>query len=352
MKKLLTFILSIIMAFSTMAMVGCGEQKGVRILSLSDSVMSEFIADNKIDGKYDVYGVQEITSAQYDFIDKANPVKTIGVSATYVVSNDLSVDQVYNITKAIWESKGSIGHTVESTMDINKALATIGNVKIHPGAAKYYKEKNITISDDRIATVTNTGTANVTIYTGGTGGTYYAFTNGLQAQLKKKTTYNYTVVGDTGGSVANLKALKNRTCNMAIVQNDTMVNAYNGLTNNFSTGAITNFSVIGEVYPEVMQIVTNDPSIKTLADLKGSKKVVSIGDVGSGVEANAVALLRKYGIDIRLEGNAYVSSDISIKNLSVAKSADGMKDETIDVFFFTSGAPASSITDLAVTLNK
>jgi TRAP transporter TAXI family solute receptor len=192
---------------------------------------------------------------------------------------------------------------------------------------------------------------NITIYTGSTGGTYYAFTNGLQTQLSKKTDYNFTVVGDTGGSVANLKAMQSGDCKMAIVQNDTMVNAYNGFTNNFAqTGAIKNFSVIGQVYPEVIQIVTDDPSIKTLADLKGSKKSVSIGDVGSGVEANAVALLRKYGVDITFDEGSkkYTSTDITIQNLSVAKSAEAMKDNKLSVFFFTSGAPATSITEIAL----
>ena len=194
------------------------------------------------------------------------------------------------------------------------------------------------------------GTEQITIYTGGTGGTYYAFTNGLQTQLAKKTGYTYTVVGDTGGSVANLKAMNAGDCKMAIVQNDTMVNAYNGLTNNFESGAITNFSVIGEVYPEVIQIVTDDANIKSLADLKGSNKSVSIGDVGSGVEANAVALLKKYGVDITYDdvNKKYTSTDITIQNLSVAKSAEAMKDNKLSVFFFTSGAPATSITEIAL----
>ena len=193
---------------------------------------------------------------------------------------------------------------------------------------------------------------NITIYTGGTGGTYFAFTNGLQTQLAKKTGYTYNVLS-SGGSVANLKAINSGDCKMAIVQNDTMVNAYNGLTDNFATGKITNFSVIGEVYPEVIQIVTDDASITSLADLKNSGKSVSIGDVGSGVEANAVALLQKYGIDISRKGTdkEYTSTDIVIQNLSVAKSADAMKDDKLDVFFFTSGAPATSITELAVAKN-
>lgn len=196
------------------------------------------------------------------------------------------------------------------------------------------------------------GGTNITIYTGGTGGTYYAFTNGLQTQLAKKTGYTFTVIGDTGGSVANLKAIKNGDCKMAIVQNDTMVNAYNGFTNNFTqTGPITNFSVIGQVYPEVIQIVTDDANIKSLADLKGSNKSVSIGDVGSGVEANAVALLKKYGVNITFDETSkkYSSTDITIQNLSVANSADMMKEGKLSVFFFTSGAPATSITELATS---
>ena len=201
-----------------------------------------------------------------------------------------------------------------------------------------------------IATMTACDNA-ITIWTGSTGGTYCAFTNGLQTQLTKKTGYTFNVVGDTGGSVANLKAIGSGDCKMAIVQNDTMVNAYNGFTSSFAqSGAITNFSVIGQVYPEVIQIVTDDANIKSLADLKGKNKSVSvsIGDLGSGVEANAVALLKEYGVDIRLEGDKYVSNDIAIKNLSVAKSAEAMKDNKLDVFFFTSGAPATSITEIAL----
>jgi TRAP-type uncharacterized transport system substrate-binding protein len=112
--------------------------------------MNSFIADNKIDGKYDVYSVQPITSAQYDFLGDT-VIKTIGVSATYIISNELSEDVVYNITKAIWESKGSIGHSVESTMDTKYAYVTIGNVPVHPGAAKYYKELGLTV--DNIAKI-------------------------------------------------------------------------------------------------------------------------------------------------------------------------------------------------------
>ena len=52
---------------------------------------------------------------------------------------------MYNMTKALWENKDEIAkaHVVGSTMDINKAFVTIGNVPMHPGAEKYYKEQGL-----------------------------------------------------------------------------------------------------------------------------------------------------------------------------------------------------------------
>lgn len=190
----------------------------------------------------------------------------------------------------------------------------------------------------------------ITIKTGGTGGTYYSFTNAAAPMLSTKTGYTCTVL-PAGGSVDSLKSIGIGDCNMAIVQNDTMVNAYNGLTDNFKNGAIKNFSVLAHVYPEVVQIVChgrNADKIHSLADLKNSNLKVSIGDMGSGVEANAIALMEKYGLTFtKGSDGAWKSDDIQIQNLSVAKSADAVKDDALDVFFFTSGAPATAITELA-----
>ena len=199
------------------------------------------------------------------------------------------------------------------------------------------------------------GTTTINIKTGGTGGTYYGFTNAAAPMLSAKTGYTCTTL-PSGGSVDSLKSIGIGDCNMAIVQNDTMVNAYNGLTANFANNAIKNFSVLAHVYPEVVQIVCagkNADAIKTLADLKDSGLSVSIGDMGSGVEANAIALMQKYGLAFTQDAatGAWASEDIEIRNLSVAKSADAMKDGTLDVFFFTSGAPATAITELTTNGN-
>ena len=182
----------------------------------------------------------------------------------------------------------------------------------------------------------------LTVGTGGTAGTYYAYTNAVGMVLKDATGYSYNVIS-TGGSVANINGIEDGDYNMAIVQNDTMIKAYNKLDDfNFPT-AITSFSVLGEVYSEVIQIVVRGDlkdTVKTLADVKGLR--VSIGDAGSGTEANAKALLAAYGVSL---------DDIVVQNLSAGSSADAMKDGKLDVFFFTSGAPTTAITELQTAMD-
>lgn len=182
----------------------------------------------------------------------------------------------------------------------------------------------------------------LTVGTGGTAGTYYAYTNAVGMILGEATGYSYNVIS-TGGSVANINGIEDGDYNMAIVQNDTMIKAYNKLDDFNFPSAITSFSVLGEVYSEVMQIVVRGDlkdTVKTLADVKGLR--VSIGDAGSGTEANAKALLAAYGVSL---------NDITAQNLSAGSSADAMKDGKLDVFFFTSGAPTTAITELQTAMS-
>ena len=148
-------------------------------------------------------------------------------------------------------------------------------------------------------------TASITIGTGSTSGTYYAYTNAVGMILKDATGYTYNVIS-TGGSVANINGIEDGDYNMAIVQNDTMIKAYNKLDDFNFPVAITSFSVLGEVYSEVMQVVVRSDlkdTVKTLTDVKGLR--VSIGDAGSGTEANAKALLAAYGVS---------TDDITVQN--------------------------------------
>ncbi len=183
----------------------------------------------------------------------------------------------------------------------------------------------------------------LTTGTGGNTGTYFAYTNAVSKVVTDKTGIELSVVS-TGGSAANLKGIDAGDYKIAIVQNDTMIKAYNNLDADNFANAITSFSVIGEVYSEVIQIVVDarlKDTVKTLSDLKGLR--VSVGDAGSGVYNNAKTLLAAYGLDI--------DNDIVQNNLSVGDSAAAMKDGNLDAFFFTSGAPTTAITELITAMD-
>ena len=178
--------------------------------------------------------------------------------------------------------------------------------------------------------------AKLRFVTGGESGTYYAFGSVIAQHATNNAGIN--VVGLVGnGSQANIEELQAGNADLAFCQSDVMAYAYEG-TNIFDA-KVDCFSTVAALYTEQVQIVTVNPSIKTVADLKG--KNVSIGAAGSGVFFNAVDILGAYGLD--------VEKDINPTYQSFADSADALKDGKIDAAFIVAGAPTTAITDLATT---
>ncbi len=72
------------------------------------------------------------------------PVPTLSVQAILVVSEDMSDEDAYRITKLLFENTDSIGkaHNKGNEIKIEKALDGI-TIPFHPGAEKYLKEKGI-----------------------------------------------------------------------------------------------------------------------------------------------------------------------------------------------------------------
>ncbi len=174
--------------------------------------------------------------------------------------------------------------------------------------------------------------------TGGESGTYYAF-GGAIAQHATNYAAGIEVVGLAGsGSKANCQELQAGNAELAFCQSDVMAYAYNG-TNLFATeGKIDNFSTVAALYMEQVQIVTLDPKIKTVADLKGKR--VSIGAAGSGVYFNAVDILAAYGM---------TEADIIPTYQDFGGSANSLKDGQIDAAFVVAGAPTTAIVELATS---
>ena len=181
------------------------------------------------------------------------------------------------------------------------------------------------------------GGSSLIFTTGGDQGTYYGFGGVLAGKISETTSTTVTAI-TSGGSAANIEALEMGDAQIGFVQSDVMAYAYEGTRLFEDTGKIDNFSTVGALYMEQVQIVTLDPEIKTVADLKG--KNVSIGAAGSGVYFNAIDVLNAYDL---------TEADINPTYQSFGDSAEALQDGKIDAAFVVAGAPTTAITGLATT---
>jgi len=171
--------------------------------------------------------------------------------------------------------------------------------------------------------------------TGGESGTYYAFGSVIAQHATNNAGVKVTGLAGNG-SQSNVQELEDGNAELAFCQSDVMAYAYEG--KNLFEAPVTCFKTLAALYTEQVQIVTLDPTIKTVADLKG--KNVSIGAAGSGVYFNAIDILGVYGLS---------ENDIKPTYQSFGDSADALKNGTIDAAFIVAGAPTTAVTDLSTT---
>ena len=260
---------------------------------------------------------------------------TVAVGAVILARDDVSEQDIYNFVADIFDNAESLvsSHAKYAELSLEYG-ASITSVPYHPGAAKYFAEKGIEVASVKEGAGTG-DSRNLRFVTGGESGTYYAFGSVIAQHASNNA--GVSVVGLVGnGSQANIQELADGTADLAFCQSDVMAYAYNG-TNLFDA-KVEGFSTVAALYMEQVQIVTTNPSIKTVADLAG--KAVSIGAPGSGVYFNAIDVLGAYGL---------TENDIKPTYQSFGDSADALKNGQIDAAFIVAGAPTTAVTDLATT---
>lgn len=182
------------------------------------------------------------------------------------------------------------------------------------------------------------GSKQLTMLTGGTGGTYYPLGGEISNIISDQTDTKVTP-STSNASAENIEALAEGEADIAFTQTDVMSNAADGI-NAFEGKAIDNVLAIGSLYPETIQIVTTkDSGITSVEDLKG--KAVSVGAPGSGTYVNAEQILAAHGLDIE--------TDIKAQKLDFDESTGGIQDGTIDAAFITAGTPTGSVEGLSAT---
>ena len=173
--------------------------------------------------------------------------------------------------------------------------------------------------------------------TGGTGGMYYAYGTELAKMIESEGKGHALDVKTTAGSAANLRLLREKFLDIAIVQSDTLSNAINGRGVFAAAGPGVGYAAVAGLYTEACQIiVAKNSGIAEISDLVGKK--VSVGERESGVLNNAEQILMAHGLTFEM---------IEPQYLSFADSAAALEKGEIDAFFITAGAPTSSIADLA-----
>ena len=177
--------------------------------------------------------------------------------------------------------------------------------------------------------------ADLTFVTGSQTGTYFAFGTVLANYITNNTDVKVTAIAGNG-SADNIDALDLEDDQLAFVQNDVAYYAYNGIRfERYEGKAVTSFRALASLYTETVQLVTCNPDIKSVADLKG--KNVSIGASGSGVYFNAMDFLAAYDM---------TEADINPQYLSFGDSTEALKDGKIDAAFVVAGAPTTAVADL------
>jgi TRAP transporter TAXI family solute receptor len=174
------------------------------------------------------------------------------------------------------------------------------------------------------------------IGTGGTAGTYYPV-GGMIANAVSQPGKIVATAQASNGSVANVTGIAGGAMESGFSQADVATWAQKGTGIYEGKPNVPGLRLIANLYPESVHVVVKKGSgIKSVADLKGKR--VALDEPGSGTLVNARAILAAYGV---------TEKDIKPEYIKPNQAGDKMKDGSLDAFFFTGGAPAGAIAELA-----
>lgn len=97
---------------------------------------------NKVKKDYPFFVSYTVKAGTYKGVDKDTNV--VALLAILVVRDELNSDMVYQMTKALFEKAGDLGHAKAKEFDVKKAGEGI-TIPFHPGAVKYLKEQGVNV---------------------------------------------------------------------------------------------------------------------------------------------------------------------------------------------------------------
>jgi TRAP transporter TAXI family solute receptor len=182
----------------------------------------------------------------------------------------------------------------------------------------------------------------ITIGTGGQTGVYYVVGQSI-CKLVNRGEKNHGIkctAPSTGGSVANLNAIKAGDMDMGVAQSDWQYHAYHGTSKFEEQGPNKELRAVFSVHAEPFTVVARaDSGIKTFDDLKGKR--VNIGNPGSGQRGTMEVLMAAKG---------WTKDDFALASeLKSSEQSQALCDNKIDAIVFTVGHPNGSIEEAAAS---
>ncbi len=125
----------------TSAITELATTNGVKIINIDGELR------DKILGSCPYYSPLQIPADTYP--GQSDPVETITVKATVIVSDKLDEESAYNMTAAIFDHAEEIAieNAKGSELDLKKAVEGMA-APFHKGAARYYSEHGITVETE------------------------------------------------------------------------------------------------------------------------------------------------------------------------------------------------------------
>ncbi len=175
----------------------------------------------------------------------------------------------------------------------------------------------------------------ITIGTGGQTGVYYVVGQSICALVNKNSAQNNLkcTAPSTGGSIANINAIKAGDQTMGVAQSDWQYHAYTG-TSKFEGQKFDKLRSVFSVHAEPFTVVARaDSGIKTFDDLKGKR--VNVGNPGSGQRGT---------MEVLMEAKGWKMSDFALASeLKPTEQAAALCDNKVDAIVYTVGHPNGSI---------
>ena len=128
----------------TIVMAGVPTSAVVEILSSADGQLVGIDEEHikKLE-KNPLYKKYVIPAGTYDGQDQ--DVTTISQINLLIVPKQLPDDEVYDLTKSLWENIEEIGNSITAAKGakLEQAASNLAGLPLHPGAKKYYQEKGV-----------------------------------------------------------------------------------------------------------------------------------------------------------------------------------------------------------------